>query len=61
MNGDFCFLRLVRAHDWFSKLFLLNSRFRRLGRSHMTAARQGLEPQFTVPETGVLPLDDRAN
>ena len=26
----------------------------------MTAARQGLEPQLTVPETAVLPLDDRA-
>lgn len=36
------FLR-VRAHDWFSKLFLLNSRFRRLGRSHMTAGRLGFE------------------
>ncbi len=26
----------------------------------MTVARQGLEPQLTVPETVVLPLDDRA-
>ena len=24
------------------------------------AARQGFEPQFLVPETNVLPLDDRA-
>jgi hypothetical protein len=24
------------------------------------AARQGLEPRFLVPETNVLPLDDRA-
>ena len=24
------------------------------------AARQGLEPQFLVPETNVLPLDDQA-
>lgn len=26
----------------------------------MAAARQGFEPQFLVPETNVLPLDDRA-
>ncbi len=24
------------------------------------AARQGIEPRLTVPETAVLPLDDRA-
>ncbi len=26
----------------------------------LNAARQGFEPQFLVPETNVLPLDDRA-
>jgi hypothetical protein len=26
----------------------------------LRAARQGLEPQLSVPETGVLPLDERA-
>ena len=25
------------------------------------AARQGFEPRSTVPETGVLPLDDQAS
>lgn len=27
---------------------------------YSSAARQGFEPQFLVPETNVLPLDDRA-
>ncbi len=37
-----------------------NYDLRRLRLPYMTVARQGLEPQLTVPETVVLPLDDRA-
>ncbi len=29
-------------------------------KSHLVAAQQGFEPQLSVPETGVLPLDDWA-
>ncbi len=50
----------VRAHERFSTCVEKYSSFHDLGRSHMLAARQGLEPQFLVPETNVLPLDDRA-
>jgi hypothetical protein len=34
--------------------------FTYLGRYPLHAAGQGLEPQLTVPETAVLPLDDQA-
>lgn len=48
----------VRVHDWFSGELDKSSSFRDPGLSHMLAGIQGFEPQLTVPETVVLPLDD---
>ena len=50
----------VRVHGRFKKYVAKYSSFQDLGRSHMLAAGQGIEPRFTVPETVVLPLDDPA-
>lgn len=53
-------IKKVRAHDSFLICFAKYSNFRRPDRSHMSAARQGLEPRYLGPKPSVLPLDDRA-
>ena len=50
----------ARFHDSFKIYIAKYSDFMRLGWSHMSVARLGLEPRLTGPEPVVLPLDDLA-
>ena len=50
----------VRAHDSSKDRVVKYSVYCDLGRGHNAAARLGFEPRLMVPETTVLPLDDRA-